>query len=106
MLNLLSKLLPLGVICAVVVAVAMAVGAMEDEHIDKQAERVERILRKALIQCFALEGSYPAEITYLEKYGVMFDHDKFLYVYDEIFASNIMPSLVVIPRMTHAGSNR
>jgi len=63
---------------------------------EKQAENYRDIIDKALVQCYALEGSYPADIHYLTKYGVIFLDDHFYYSY-EIFATNVMPSVVVAP---------
>jgi hypothetical protein len=64
---------------------------------DRQVESVQRIISRALIQCYALEGSYPAYVEHLENYGVIFDHDRYVYYY-EWFASNLMPTVVVIAR--------
>ena len=63
---------------------------------EKQAANYKEIIDKALVQCYALEGSYPADIHYLSKYGVLFLDEQFYYSYD-IFATNVMPSVVVAP---------
>jgi hypothetical protein len=60
----------------------------------RQADSVKKIIDKALVQCYALEGVYPAEIDDLEKYGVIINRDVYIYYYDW-FVSNIRPDVVV-----------
>ncbi|MFQ7551658.1 MAG: hypothetical protein ACLRMZ_16725 [Blautia marasmi] len=61
----------------------------------------ERSLKQAVIRsavhCYAVEGSYPESLTYLEDhYGITYDHDKYLVTY-EVVGSNLMPDVDVIP---------
>lgn len=57
---------------------------------------VENSLKRAMVSCYAIEGSYPQSATYLEeKYGVVVDHERFLVDYQTI-GSNIMPYLSVV----------
>jgi len=61
----------------------------EQLHIQKQA------IEHSAVLCYALEGSYPPEITYLEdKYGLIVDRKKFIVGY-KAFASNIKPEISV-----------
>jgi hypothetical protein len=63
----------------------------------KQTTAIKKIIQKAAVQCYALEGAYPPDIEYLEKnYGILVNKDKFFYNY-EIFASNIAPQVDVLP---------
>ncbi len=60
-----------------------------------QPLRIKEAIEKASIQCYALEGSYPPNLEYLEEhYGLVLDEEKYFYFY-EIFASNIMPDVEV-----------
>ena len=57
----------------------------------------EESVRRAAIQCYALEGAYPPSADYLEEhYGVAVDPDRFRidYVY---IGSNLMPDITIIP---------
>lgn len=61
----------------------------------------ERSLKQAVIRsavhCYAVEGSYPESLTYLEDhYGITYNHDKYLVTY-EVIGSNLMPDIDVIP---------
>lgn len=64
-----------------------------------EAKRIaEESIRRAVVSCYALEGSYPETYGYLrDNYGLQIDEDKFI-VHYEIFASNIMPDISVIER--------
>lgn len=54
----------------------------------------EKSVRRAVIACYAEEGSYPPDIDYLkENYGLKVS-DKYVVYYD-IFAPNIMPNITV-----------
>lgn len=54
----------------------------------------EKSVRRAVIACYAEEGSYPPDIEYLkENYGLHVS-DKYVVYYD-VFASNIMPNITV-----------
>lgn len=55
-------------------------------------------VRKAVLQCYAIEGMYPAELSYLkEHYNLKIDEEKYRVGYD-CFASNIMPEIYVFER--------
>ena len=48
--------------------------------------------------CYAAEGIYPPDISYLEEhYGIQIDKDRFAVYYD-VFASNLMPDITVIEK--------
>lgn len=54
-------------------------------------------LRAAAVECYALEGVYPSDVSYLvEHYGVGLDEERFIihYVY---IAANLMPEITVLP---------
>lgn len=55
----------------------------------------EKNIKRAIITCYAQEGSYPQSIDYLkENYGLHIS-DEYIVFYD-IFASNIMPDVRVM----------
>ena len=56
----------------------------------------EQSVRRAAVECYALEGAYPTSLAYLEEhYGVAVDEKRFLvdYVY---IGSNLMPDITVL----------
>ena len=99
-LNIISKFVVTGIIGAVVIYMLMGVSSMSAGNAEAQANKVEQLVAKALVQCYALEGSYPIESQFEEKmnkYGVILNHDKYIFFY-ESFSANIMPDIMVIPR--------
>ena len=62
---------------------------------EKETERILEVIDKALVQCYALEGSYPQSVEHLTNYGVIIDRDRYVYYYD-MFATYIRPSVSVI----------
>ncbi len=66
-----------------------------EKNYEKSIERIEATIKKYAQQCYATEGSYPADLKYLEtNYGLILDEDKYFYSYN-VFASNIMPDIKV-----------
>lgn len=64
----------------------------------QRTEMVVEAIRKAAVQCYALEGSYPPDVDYLRAhYGLQLDEARYAVRY-EVFASNIMPDIEVHER--------
>lgn len=66
----------------------------------RQEEQVilERALKRAAVQCYAIEGRYPPNSAYIQKhYGVIID-EAYYNVYYDVFADNIMPEIQVLER--------
>jgi len=53
-------------------------------------------IRRAVVTCYAIEGRYPESVAYIEEhYNIHIDRDRFI-VHYQIFATNIMPDIMVI----------
>lgn len=64
----------------------------------EQIKFLEKAVKRAVTECYALEGMYPPDIKYLEdNYGVMLNHDCYI-VHYEAFAANIMPDIDVLEK--------
>lgn len=65
---------------------------------DKEgAETLRNGIRRASVQCYAIEGRYPPSVQYLEEnYGIQIDRNRYNVFYDG-FASNIMPEISIFP---------
>ena len=101
-MDAISKFIITGVIGAVVIYMLTGVSSMSAGDVRGQADRVEQLVEKALIQCYALEGSYPVDSQFedkMNKYGVILNHDKYVFYYEFISAS-IMPNIIVTPIQT------
>jgi CDP-diacylglycerol pyrophosphatase len=65
------------------------------------AETLRKSVTRACVQCYAIEGRYPPSVDYItENYGVQLDKDRYNVFY-EGFASNLMPTITVIPVETN-----
>lgn len=61
------------------------------------AETLRNGIRRASVQCYAIEGRYPPSVQYLtDNYGIQIDEDRYSVFYDG-FASNVMPDITVVP---------
>jgi hypothetical protein len=75
-----------------VFAVSKIAGKSETEGM----RLTEESIRRAAVQCYALEGVYPADFDYLKKhYAVRPDESKYVIFYTYT-ASNLMPEIDVI----------
>ncbi len=57
-------------------------------------EQMKENLEDILITCYAVEGAYPSDVKYVEKYGFVFDYDKYIYEY-EVSTSYQLPKVNV-----------
>ena len=90
----------LGLAAAALVLVALwwVLGPMDARAAGEGAKITAESLRRAAVQCYALEGRYPPDLSYLkEHYGVVPDEERYA-VYYTLFASNLMPEIDVLIR--------
>ncbi len=59
-------------------------------NVDQMKENLVDIL----ITCYAIEGAYPSDVKYVEKYGYVFDTEKYIYEY-EVRSSYVLPKVDV-----------
>lgn len=65
----------------------------------EQQKSLTTALRRGVMQCYVIEGTYPESLEYLEEhYGLYYDTDKYFIDY-QVIASNIMPDFTVIPKV-------
>jgi len=74
------------------------------QSVDKVSQKndrgaaIEKVIMKAAVQCYALEGSYPPDVKYLrDNYGIIVDENQYFYFY-ETNGANIAPNIKVIKR--------
>ncbi len=69
---------------------------VSDSVEEQQRDTLENAIERAVVSCYAIEGSYPSDIAYLEEhYGIAVDYDKFIINFQSIGA-NIKPGVQVI----------
>ena len=80
---------------AVILLFGTAVNGAAKKADDSSASTLEKAIRRAAVQCYAIEGFYPPEVDYLiDRYGIITDDTKYIVSYTA-FASNNLPSIKV-----------
>ena len=88
----LSVLLFVVLICAFTVGFDNA----SKRNAAEQLSVTQQSVKKAVVNCYAIEGSYPPDIQYLEDhYGVTIDHSKYAVNY-QVMGSNVLPYVEVV----------
>lgn len=83
---------------ASLIVVVLLIAAAQAGARQQGAASVRTAILESAKQCCAVEGSYPATYQYLEEhYGLRVNDSDYVITY-ESFASNVMPSVVVVPR--------
>ena len=68
-------------------------GTAEDER-----RILDEAIHKDIVHCYAVEGMYPDDLTYLqEHYNLSYNEERYI-VYYHPLASNLMPSIKVAER--------
>jgi hypothetical protein len=61
----------------------------------RESEMVSAALQRAIVTCYAVEGKYPPNLSYIyDNYGVQVDESRYAVFYD-VIAANVMPSVQV-----------
>ena len=104
-LHLPRVLLPVILFCIVLFLLLGGLSSGSDAAAREEASRLHDAVLQGAVQCYALEGFYPEDLSYLEEhYGLTYDTEKYVVSY-EATGSNLMPDVTVIPlRKGGAGS--
>jgi hypothetical protein len=95
---LLGAILIAAILTAFVVSAFRGMDAMWAKSAGERIAASEDAIRRAAVQCYALEGSYPPDLAYLaDHYGIVVDESRYDYYY-ATFGSNIMPQVKVYPK--------
>ena len=91
-------LLPILAFIVLFVLFLQGIGSVSESTLNKQQESLETALERSISQCYAVEGSYPPSLEYLEQhYGLLYDEDSFFIDY-EYYGSNLLPEVTVLRR--------
>ncbi len=96
------KLTSMPVIAALVIVILLSafwgMNGLEQNSSGKSLKTLEDAIRRAAVQCYALEGSYPPDLYYLaDHYGIILNEDAYFYHY-QMVGSNIMPDILVMKK--------
>lgn len=67
---------------------------------EQQFKVAQKAVVRAAVECYALEGSYPKNLSYLkENYSLMVDEEQYIVDYCWI-GSNLMPDITILSKNT------
>ena len=90
------RLLPLAVAAAAIAGLMFGASGIGEKAAGEDQKLLEQAIRRAAVQCYALEGFYPADWQYLQQhYGVVVNQEHTI-VHYQFIASNLMPDITVI----------
>lgn len=93
----LTGLVSIMLFSAVIALLIVGIRFFSGQASEKGSDTLRDGIRRASVQCYAIEGRYPPSVEYLEEnYGIKIDRDRYHIFYNG-FASNIMPEITVIP---------
>lgn len=73
-------------------------GYLNSSNARYNREVLEKALNRSITQCYALEGMYPASLSYLEdNYGLTYDKAHF-YIDYQYIGSNLRPDATIIEK--------
>ena len=85
-------------VTAMLLCFLIALFRLERGHQEMGRQQLETALHRAAVACYAAEGFYPPDVSYLmDHYGLRYDTDAY-WVHYELFASNLMPDITVIEK--------
>ncbi len=71
---------------------------LNQEHRATDKQQLENALTRACVACYATEGRYPPDLSYLEEhYGIRINPKLYTVKY-EMIASNLMPDITVLEK--------
>lgn len=88
-------ILPVVIFAALILMLWGGLNHISQNTREEQLRTAQQAVRRAAVQCYALEGSYPPDLNYLEQhYGLIIDHNRYLVHYQSL-GSNLMPQIAV-----------
>ncbi len=91
-------LLKAAVILAALAGCWLLLGRIGNAQRSGETDLVRTAVKNAALTCYAVEGAYPDDVSYLEEhYGLSYDEENY-YVRYEAFAANQLPEIRVMER--------
>lgn len=90
--------LPLLLLLGVLLFFALFADSFSRSNLEHEKAILCNALQRTITQCYALEGTYPYTLSYLEEhYGLTYNREHFFIDYQYI-GSNLRPDVTVIER--------
>ena len=96
-INWLRSAIPVVLTALVVAGIALGASKTQEQATAQALKMTAESIRRAAVQCYALEGIYPVNIDYLkDHYGIRPDTNRFI-VHYQFVADNLLPDIAVFP---------
>lgn len=80
-----------------IICILKGIYTVDGSTVDEQTKSLETAIRRSVVQCYVVEGTYPPDLDYLKKhYGITYDSNRYYVDYTAI-GSNLMPDITIIP---------
>lgn len=97
-MTMISTLIAIAVMAAMACLAYFSIDGFDKNTAGKSQSALEDAIKKAAVQCYAIEGSYPPDLQYLaDHYGIILNEDTYIYHY-QVIGSNIMPDIIVLKK--------
>lgn len=84
------------ILALLLIILIYGVSYISEATVKEQQHSLETALQRSVIQCYAVEGTYPPSLDYIKThYGLTYDEDTFFVDYT-IVGSNLLPDITVI----------
>ena len=88
----------IAIFIALIVAFVFLVNNITGKGNGRELEIVRDAVKNAALTCYAVEGMYPDDLSYLrEHYNLSYNEERYIVSYEPL-ASNLMPSIKVVER--------
>lgn len=92
------KYLPTLLLVIVLVFFVTFADSFSQSNLEQEKQFLQNALNRNITQCYALEGTYPCNLAYLEEhYGLTYNKEHFFIDYQYI-GSNLRPDVTIIER--------
>lgn len=86
----------IAVFAILLIVLIYGVSYISEAAVTEQQHSLETALHRSIVQCYAVEGTYPPSLDYIKThYGLTYDEDTFFVDYT-IVGSNLFPDITVI----------
>ena len=83
---------------ALIAVFIITVNAVTNAGGEQELNIVRDAVKNAALTCYAVEGMYPDDLTYLrEHYNLSYNEERYIVSYEPL-ASNLMPAIKVVER--------
>jgi len=90
--------LPVLIMIVVLGVFVLFSNSMTSSNTEREKEILENAIDRSVTQCYALEGTYPGSLEYLEEnYGLIYNKEQFFVDYQYI-GGNLRPDITIIER--------